>query len=96
MYAEHVMLKLGPGMRSAGEKIADQFAPLLKAAKGFKGVTFFADYAAGEYQGLVLWESKEDYEAYKKVAAPKLEQAVAGIAKEPPLIKLFEVYEPKS
>jgi heme-degrading monooxygenase HmoA len=95
MYAEYVMVRLGPGTRTAGENIADQFAPILKAAKGFKGVIFFADYVGGEYAALILWESPADYEAFRKVGDPRFEQAVTGIAKEPPVIKLMEVYEPK-
>ncbi len=96
MYAQYLMLKLGPGMQPVGEKLADQFNPVFKAAKGYNGSTFFGDYTAGEYGLLALWQTKEDYEAFQKVARPKFEQAVAGIAKEPPFIKLFEVYEPKA
>jgi len=96
MYAQYLMLKLGPGMQVAGDKLADQFAPAFKAAKGFNGVTFFGDYEAGEFQLLALWKTKEDYEAFQKVALPQFKQAVAAIAKEPPFIKLFEVYQPKA
>lgn len=39
MYASLLTLNLGPGMRLAGEKLADQFATVLKTLKGFKGVT---------------------------------------------------------
>jgi heme-degrading monooxygenase HmoA len=95
MYAGYFMMKLGPGKESVGHSLADRFAPVFKAAKGCKGVTFFADYAAGDYGLLALWESKEDYEAFDKAAQPQVEQALAGAVKEPPLIKLFEVYEPK-
>ncbi len=95
MYAQLVMLTLGPGTRSTGEKLADQFAPALRALKGFKRVTFFGDEAVGEYGSLSLWESKEDVEAAAAVLGPKLEQAVSGIAKEPPTRRFFEVYEPK-
>ena len=96
MYAQLVMLTLGPGTRSTGEKLADQFAPALRALKGFKRVTFFGDETVGEYGSLSLWESKEDAEAAAKVLGPKLEQAVSGIAKEPPTRRFFEVYEPKA
>jgi len=95
MYAQLVMLTLGPGMRSTGEKLADQFAPALKTLKGFKRVTFLGDEAVGEYGSLSLWESKEDVEAAAAVLRPKLEQAVSGIVKAPPTRKFFEVYEPK-
>lgn len=95
MYAQLVMVTLGPEMRSTGEKLAEQFGQALRAQKGFKGVTFFGDVEKGEYGSFTLWETKEDVEAAAKVMAPKLEQAVSGIAKAPPTRQFFEVYEPK-
>lgn len=96
MYASLSVVKLGPGMRSAAEKMANQFAPALRALKGFKRVTFFGDETVGEYGSLSLWESKEDAEAAAAVIGPKLQQAVSGMAKEPPTRRFFEVYEPKA
>jgi hypothetical protein len=34
MYAELVMIRLGPGMRPMAEKVADELAPIYKAMKG--------------------------------------------------------------
>ena len=95
MYAQLVMLTLEPGMRSTGEKLADQFAPALRSLKGFKSVTFFGDEMVGEYASLSLWESKEDAESASAVIGPKLEQAVSGVIKGQPIRRFFEVYEPK-
>ena len=88
MQARLILFKLEPGSRSTAEKIADQFAPVLKSRKGFRDATFILDDEAGEYGAIVLWESKEDAEA----AA----EALSGIAKETPRHPLFEVYEPLS
>ena len=55
MYAQLVILHLGPGMRSTAEKLADQFAPVLEAQKGFKKITFFGDEAEGDYGSWSLW-----------------------------------------
>ena len=96
MYAQLLMLTLGPGTRSTGEKLADQFAPALRAMQGFKTITFFGDETTGEYGSLTLWETKEDAEAAAAVMGPKLEQAVSGIAKAPPTRRFFEVYETKA
>ena len=96
MYASLLTLNLGPGMRLAGEKLADQFATVLKTLKGFKGVTFLADDTAGEYVSLTLWEAKEDREAAIADLDPQLKQALSGIAKAPPTRRFFEVYETKA
>ena len=96
MYASMLTLSLGPGMRSAGEQLADQFSPILKTLKGFKGVSFFADDEAGEYISLSLWETKEDAEAGTSVTGPKLKEAAGNILKGSPTRRFFEVYEPKA
>ena len=96
MYARLVMFTLGPGTRPAGEKLAEQFAPALKAMKGFKSVTFFLDDTVGEYGALSLWESKEDAEAAMAALDPQLQQALTDIVQGSPTLGLFEVYEPKA
>ena len=96
MYAQLSIIKLGGGMRSTAEKIADQSLPTLKMLKGFKSVTFFGDVELGEYGSFTLWETKEDAEAAAAVMRPKVEKAVSGIAKAPPTRQFYEVYEPKA
>ncbi len=96
MYARLVLFTLGPGMRSAAEKIADEMNLKVKARKGFKSVNFLGDDEAGEYGAFVLWETKEDAKASLEALFPILQSKLAGIAKSPPTVKLFEVYEPKA
>jgi len=95
MYALLLLFPLGPGMRSTAEKLGDQFSQVHKTAKGFKSETLLADDTIGEYGSLTLWESKEDIEAFRKAAAPRLQESLKGIAKGAPNIRVFEVYEPK-
>jgi len=95
LYALLILLPLGSGKRSTAEKLADQFSPVHKAAKGFKTETFLLDDTTGEYGSLTLWESKEDIEAFRKASAPHLQKGLSGIAMGPPTTRLFEVYEPK-
>ncbi len=96
MYAQLVILHLGPGMRTTAEKLADQFVPAIKAQKGFQKITFFGDEVEGDYGSFSLWESKEDAEAQAEAVRPQIEQALSGIAKVPPTRRFFEVYEPKA
>jgi heme-degrading monooxygenase HmoA len=95
MYAQLLMLTIGPGMRSTGGGLADQVAPALKSQKGFISVIFFGDVEVGEYCSLSIWESKEDAEAAAAAMGPKLDQAVSGIVKGEPIRRFYEVYEPK-
>jgi hypothetical protein len=82
-------------MRSTAEKIADEIIPEVKARKGFKSVASLEDDEAGKYGSFILWESREDAEAAKEALFPILQNALTGIAKDPPTIRLFEAYEPK-
>jgi len=95
MYAMLFTFKLGPNMRPAAEQIADQSFLGYKSMKGFKSVTYLGDYESGDYAGLSIWESKEDLEAAAEIMRPKTEEALAEIVKEPPVRKIYEVYEPK-
>ncbi len=96
MYAQLVMFTLGTGMRATAEKLADQFAPVLRTLKGFKSITFLGDETAGEYASLTIWESKEDAEAAAAATRLQLELALSDIAMGPLTRRLFEVYEPKA
>ena len=95
MYTRLILVNFGPGMRSAGERVADTFAPIYRTMKGFKGVTFFADHESGECGALSLWETKEDAEAATASLWPKLQEVAGGILKVPPIVRTFELYEPK-
>jgi len=96
MYARLMMFTLGPGMRSTAEKMADQFAPAVRALKGFKSITCLVDETGGEYGSLSLWESKEDAEAVAAAIGPRVDESLSAIGKGPPTRRQFEVYEPKA
>ena len=95
MYAQLSIITLGPGTRSAAEKLVDQFAHALQILKGIKRVTFIGDERFGDYGALSLWEPKEDAEAATAVVSPQLEQAASSITEVTPTRRFFEVYEPK-
>ncbi len=89
------LFALGPGMRSKVEEIASEMIPKVKAQKGFKSINFLGDDETGEYGAYILWETKEDGEAGKEALFPILQSKLTGIAKGPPTLKLFEVFELK-
>jgi len=96
MYARLVLFKLGAGNRPAAERMIAQFAAAIQKRQGFKGVTFLADDAVGEYGGLIIWESKADAEAAFAALNPALEQALQEAGQGPSMARLFEVIELKS
>jgi heme-degrading monooxygenase HmoA len=96
MYATFVMFTLGPGTRSTAEKLAEQFAPVIRSQKGFKSITFLGDDAVGEYASVAIYESKEDAETATAATGLRMEEALKGIVKGPPTRRLFEVFESKA
>lgn len=99
MYARLNMFSIGAGKRAAAEKLVNDFAPVFKTQKGFKGVTFFGDDAAGEYGSFSLWDTRQDAEAANAAMLPQLQRALAGAGLQiqgTPVRRIAEVVEPKS
>jgi heme-degrading monooxygenase HmoA len=58
MYIRLNMFSVGSGKRAEFEQLADRFAPIFRAQKGFKSVTFFeADAAVATGRG---WSGPAD------------------------------------
>jgi len=93
MHAILTLFTLGPGTREIADKTGKQMAPVLAGLKGFKSITLFGDYETGEYGGVSLWETKEDAEAAIAAVRPKMEEAYRDMLKEPPTMRVFEVFE---
>ena len=100
MYIRLNMFSVGSGKRSEVEKLADRFAPIFRAQRGFKSVTCFeADAAAGEYGSFSLLETKQDAEAADAALMPQLRQAVGGAGLQmrgTSIRRIGEGYEPKA
>ncbi len=96
MYARLVQFTLGPGQREFAEGRADIFAPFVAALNGHKSTTFLADFDAGEFSTISVWETKEDAEAAGEELATWLKEAFGDKLKGPPSVKILEVYEPKT
>jgi hypothetical protein len=95
MYAELVIITVGPEMRTLAVKVADELTPIYSAMKGFKGVVFIGDVATGEYGSLSLWETREDAEALSGTVKRELARTIGHITKKGPSTRrIFEVYGP--
>ena len=95
MYARLTYITLGPGLRPAAEKLADQFAAFLKSQKGFQKVLFLGNDRVGEYVAMTFWDSMENAEMAADATRPKLEEVLKGILKKPIDTHLYEIYLPK-
>ena len=95
MYASLTTFKTAPGKRAEAEKVADQAFAAIKDMKGFNSVVYLGDTDNNEYGAFYLWETKEDLEAAWNMIMPKLQEALKPLAIEPPVRRIFEVYEPK-
>ena len=95
MYALLMTFKTAPDKRADVEKVADQAFAQSKGMKGFKSEVYLFDTVNNEYGSLSIWETKEDMEAAISVIAPKLREAHTPLVIEPPIRRIYEVYEPK-
>ena len=95
MYAALTTLTVSPGMWVQMAKSTDQLFASIKTMKGFKQAIYFGDDAAGIFNSLVIWDSKQNAEAAQAVNAPKTQQGLASVLKAPPTRHIFEIYEPK-
>jgi len=96
MYASLTTFKTAPGKRAECEGLTDKLFPIMKGMKGFKSVVYFGDPDNNEYGTFYTWETKEDLEAAYNLIQPKLQEALGPLAIEPPVRKIYEVYEPKA
>ena len=96
MYASLTMFKTAPGKRVEAEGLVDEVYPVIKAMKGFKSVIYFGDSDNNVYGALYTWETKEDLDAAYSSIQPKLQEMLSPLVIEPPVRRVFEVYEPKA
>jgi len=96
MYASLFTLKTALGKRTEAEGLADKMYPVLKGMKGLKSVVYFGNPDTNEYGSFYTWETKEDLEAGINSIQPELQELLGPIAIEPPVRKIYEVYEPKT
>ena len=60
-----------PGNNDFMEKFAEKAPEALKGKKGFKSAVFFSDKTRNEYGNIMIWETKEDWEAYSASILPE-------------------------
>ena len=96
MYASLTTFKTAPGKRAECEGVIDKLFPIMKGMKGFKSAVYFGVPDNNEYGAFYTWETKEDLDAAYSSIQPKLVEMLGPLAVEPPVRKVYEVYEPKA
>jgi len=96
MFARHYQFTINPTRMNEVEQLADSANEILKAQKGFRSVTFYADRETGACGSFSLWETREDLDAYANAEFPQLKKPAAGLFTGPSQSAVFEVYEPKA
>lgn len=96
MYASLTTFKTAPGKRAETEELVNKVFPVIKGMKGFKNAVYLGDSDNNEYGALYTWETKEDLEAAYNLIQPKLIEMLGPLVIEPPIRRIFEVYEPKA
>ena len=94
MFARVLTVKMRPGMRYAGEKLAQRWHAGVATLPGFVSVTFFGDDAAGEYGYFSLWKTRADAEAVAEMLGEQPGEALQELAAEPPVVRIYGVFEP--
>lgn len=75
------------------EKVVDSRIEEFRALKGLQQKYYLQDPATQEYAGLYLWDSKEDFEAYRD-SELRATIAKAYQTQGEPRIELFRVLKP--
>jgi len=96
MHASLTTYKTAPGKRAEMEGLANKIYPVMKGMKGFRSVVYLGDPDNNEYGGFYIWETKEDLDAAYELIKPKLQEMLGPLAVEPPVRKVFEVFEPET
>lgn len=65
MYAQLLIMQMGPGKRPEAEKVAGKYYNFYKGMKGYVTSTFLGAPDTGEYSSLVVWESVEYFDPAK-------------------------------
>jgi heme-degrading monooxygenase HmoA len=82
-----------PGNGEAVRTLARQARAIMERQPGFRGVTFFADYANGHGGAMSHWDSVEAIEAYVSGSSGIMRVATAGLFVGQPKSLVAEVLE---
>ena len=96
MYARKFSFKAKSGSRSEVEKIADQAFGIMKSLDGFISLHILISEDDDEYGSFSLWDSEENAKSGGDVVRSKTGVALTALAVEPPSVKVYEVYKPRS
>lgn len=96
MYATTIRFVLGPDTQWESERMADVVAGMLRNQGGCESFFFLGDYATGEYEWIVLWDSPENAARAHEERYKQFCDMIGDGFQWRPAIQLFQVYEAKA
>jgi quinol monooxygenase YgiN len=87
---------LGPDTAELAKQAADTSAKLFRTNPDCLSCTYFADWEKGEYGLASVWKTRDAAEAATKANAPQMTQIMGASMKDPPTVRFYDVYEPKT
>jgi heme-degrading monooxygenase HmoA len=89
MFAAVSMYRMKPGHYEEMQAIATRGPNLVKSAKGCIGATYYTDKEKDEYGSTTIWESKEDYEAFRNSIPPETMERLRAWSREPYVLHTY-------
>jgi len=94
MYARSVLCSLPLTGRMTMESVAAEIARAYPDRPGFRELSFLFNDRLGEYITLSLWDTREQAEEVGRLGLPERHQYLVPVLQGPPLVRVYEVYEP--
>ena len=81
-------------MRYVGEQLAARWHAGVATLPGFVSVSFFGDDTSGECGYYSVWQTRAEADAVVDEIGPQLPDAARRYAATPPVVRIYEIYEP--
>jgi heme-degrading monooxygenase HmoA len=83
------MYRMYPGHYDEMHKIAIRGTDIVKHVKGCLGAVYYTDKEKDEYGSTTLWETKEDYEAFRNAIPVESLEVLKSWSREPYVLNIF-------
>lgn len=89
MIAAVSMYKMEPGHYDEMLAIATRGPDIVKSVKGYISAVYYIDKEKEEYGSTTIWESKEDYEAFRNSIPTETMERLRTWSREPYVLNIY-------